>query len=229
MRKIAISDIHGCAKTFKILLKEGVRLRQEDQLYLLGDYVDRGPDVKGVIDFIWELKEQNYQVHCLRGNHEAMMLEAIQGGNPLELWLANGGRATLESFGADYVEQIPRAYLDFAQSLDYVLEVDEYILVHAGLNFSSPNPLEPCEDMLWIRWWYDEIDYDWLQNRYIVHGHTPVPWQDIRQMHKKLDARRFIDIDNGCFAFFRPNLGQLCAFDLTHRQLYFQPNIEADT
>ena len=74
MRKIAISDIHGCLKTFKLMVEEQIVLSQKDELYLLGDFVDRGPNSKGVLDYIMSLQEAGYQLHCLRGNHEDMMV-----------------------------------------------------------------------------------------------------------------------------------------------------------
>ncbi|MFT5168289.1 MAG: serine/threonine protein phosphatase 1, partial [Saprospiraceae bacterium] len=64
MKQYAISDIHGCAKTFKALLEQ-ISFSKEDVLYLLGDYVDRGPDSKGVIDHIWQLQSEGYTVFCL--------------------------------------------------------------------------------------------------------------------------------------------------------------------
>ncbi len=226
MRKFAISDIHGCAKSFRALVENVLKLRPEDELYLLGDYVDRGSDSRAVFDFIWELQEHNFQVKCLSGNHEVMLLNARDGGDELELWLANGGRATLKSFGAKNVEDIPAKYLDYISSLDYFFEIDEYILVHAGINMGVEKPLEHYQDMLWLRWWYDEIDYGWLKNRIIVHGHTPISQRDIRQMLHQISQTQVLDIDNGCFVSTRYDMGTLCAFELMHRQLYFQENVD---
>ena len=69
MHRFAISDIHGCAKTFEALL-DRIALSTQGELYLLGDYLDRGPDSKGVLDLIFRLQREGYAVHCLRGNHE---------------------------------------------------------------------------------------------------------------------------------------------------------------
>ena len=66
MRKFAISDIHGCLKSFEALLDK-IQLSTSDELYILGDYIDRGPDSKGVIDYIWKLEQEGYAVKCLRG------------------------------------------------------------------------------------------------------------------------------------------------------------------
>ena len=80
MNKFAISDIHGCAKNFKALL-DRISLSLGDELYLLGDYIDRGPDSKGVIDHVWQLQKTGHTVHCLCGNHEQRLRR-----NCLEFW-----------------------------------------------------------------------------------------------------------------------------------------------
>ena len=152
MRKIAISDIHGCNDTFQRLL-EKLALVSGDELYLLGDYIDRGPDSKGVIDTILLLQQQGLFVQCLKGNHEQMMLDAVDGvdDEAMDLWLSNGGIATLESFTVNGKLVMEDKYLHFLESLESYFEVEEYILVHAGLNFKVPLPLSEEISMLWIR------------------------------------------------------------------------------
>ena len=239
MRKIAVSDIHGCSKTFHALLFDQIKLTQEDELYLLGDYVDRGPDSKGVLDMILKLKEDEYQLHCLMGNHELMMLNAWKDYEDMSVWLMNGGETTMNSFGVEDVEDVDEKYIDLLSSFSYYLEVENYILVHAGLNFGTQSNvhdpkflwkvLQPFKDrksMLWIRDWYEDIDLDWLRGRVILHGHTPLRETDIRMMQMGWSELPVLDIDNGCFATFQPGMGQLCAFDMTYKQLYFQRNIE---
>jgi serine/threonine protein phosphatase 1 len=241
MRKIAISDIHGCVETFRTLLTQQVHLTPDDELYLLGDYVDRGPDSKGVLDHILHLRESGYQVHCLKGNHEEMMYKAAFDSQEVEMWLYNGGKETLMSFGLEDPAALPKRYLDMIQDMDFYFEVDKFILVHAGLNFSGVsapdkgeegflwqvhNPLTDHNSMLWIRWWYDNINWNWLRDRMIIHGHTPIETDEISEMSLALKEDRVLDIDNGCFAKYRDGLGQLCAFDMTHRKLYFQTNVD---
>ena len=75
-RRFAVPDIHGCNKTFQALL-DRIQLTTNDQLFLLGDYIDRGPDSVGVLDTILRLKEEGYSVFPLRGNHEQMLIESI--------------------------------------------------------------------------------------------------------------------------------------------------------
>jgi serine/threonine protein phosphatase 1 len=240
MRKIAISDIHGCSKTFRAMLEDVLQFSKEDKLYLLGDYVDRGPDSKGVLDYIMELKADDYQVHCLMGNHEAMMLEARVLKEETPVWRFNGGIATMQSFSATSISQIPQHYFDFLNEMEDYMLVDDYILVHAGLNFQAApdnrgkrdflwkvkNPLVDRKSLLWIRDWYDEIDRDWLGERIIIHGHTPISEAEIRGMREELKRLPVLDIDNGCFARYQTGMGSLCAFDMTNHKLYFQENIE---
>lgn len=225
MKKFAISDIHGCAKTFKALL-DRISFSPEDELYLLGDYVDRGPDSKGVIDHIWHLQETGHTVRCLRGNHEQMFLHVIDARAELSGVKETLGYAeTLASFGTSNVDGIPKSYIKWMKNLDYYLEVDQYILVHAGLNFSVGKPFENRREMIWIRDWYEEIDREWLGNRIVVHGHTPARQLDIKNSIGKLAANPVIDIDNGC-PFKSIGFGNLCAFELGSQQFTFQANID---
>ncbi len=226
MRKIAITDIHGCINSFWALLDQ-LALTTSDELYLLGDYIDRGPNSKGVIDHIWQLQEDGYQIECLRGNHEQLLLESRQRPGQNMLWLANGGWETLASFKIQSTYRVPQEYLKFCQGLPYYLEVDHYILVHAGLSFDNEDPLADREAMLWIREWYDNIDRDWLGDRIIVHGHTPISLAQINLQYKNIKKTPALDIDGGCVhKGKRPGLGYLCALDMTNWKLYFQDNID---
>ncbi|MFT6320090.1 MAG: serine/threonine protein phosphatase 1 [Granulosicoccus sp.] len=220
MHRYAISDIHGCAKTFKALL-EKINLTKEDELYLLGDYIDRGPDSRGVIDHIWELQNEGFQVQCLRGNHEQMLLDEV---TKLNHWY-NGEQATLASFEVDQNMDIPKIYMDWMERLEYYVELDDYILVHAGLNFLRKDPLADLKEMMWVRRWYDQIDRNWLGKRIIVHGHTPTKKTEIENSLKILDHLPAIDIDAGCF-YETPGYGNLCALNLDNREVIFQPNLD---
>lgn len=220
MRRIAISDIHGCLKTFYTLLLE-IKFSKQDQLYLLGDYIDRGPDSKGVIDYIWQLQQSGYSIFCLRGNHEQMLIDEI---NKTNNWY-DGEPSTLKSFAVNKNEDIPVKYIEWMKQLGYFLEVDDYILVHAGLNFKIENPLEDFHEMLWIRYFQDDINKEWLGKRVIVHGHTPTKQSVIEERLLTLDKMPALCIDNGC-SFQSSALGHLIAFDMTNRKLYFQARMD---
>jgi serine/threonine protein phosphatase 1 len=228
MQKIAISDIHGCNDTFQRLL-EKLALTAGDELYLLGDYIDRGPDSKGVLDTIFLLQQQGLAIHCLKGNHEQMMLDAMDGveDDAMDHWLVNGGITTLESFLVNGKLIVEDKYLQFLSNLEFYYEVDEYILVHAGLNFKVPLPLSEEISMLWIRDWYHNLNRNWLGDRIIIHGHTPIPKEEIQNQFKNLEKLPVLNIDGGCVhKGKRRGVGYLCAFDMTDRKLYFQDNME---
>jgi serine/threonine protein phosphatase 1 len=242
MRTLIIGDIHGCNKTFNALLDK-VALSTFDHLYLLGDYIDRGPDSKGVIDTIFNLKEAGYQVTCLRGNHEQMMLDALDPSSIIKeeddddneiddtdymhRWLRNGGQETLNSFGSIKLQDVPPQYIQFLAQLPYFVETDDLILVHAGLDFYMQNPFDNLEDMIWTRDWYDSINYKWLGKRTIVHGHTPKPIQTIEFQYDIRDKIQAINLDSGAvFALRGKQDCALCCLDWKREKLYFQDTID---
>jgi len=230
MRQIAISDIHGHVKTFRTMVEKVVQLTHEDELYLLGDYIDRGPDSKGVIDYILQLKQAGYTVRCLRGNHEEMMLQARWSERYHDMWTHNGGQATLRSFRVlNSLKEIPERYWWFLDKLEYYIELDDYFLVHAGFDFRLYDPFnveekEACNGMLWIRpWtWYNRVDEELLEGKMIVHGHTPTAELEIRRQLRK-QPQPILCIDNGAYYSRSIGKGQLCAFDLTNKALMFLP------
>ena len=223
MRRFAISDIHGCCKTFKYLVKDIIQLTKEDRLFLLGDYIDRGPDSKGVIDFILQLQEEGYQVDCVRGNHEEMLLDGLKSDMQLGSWLINGGRETLRSFEVIDPNDIPHKYFKFIEELKLYIELEDYLLVHAGFNFKDEDFLEDKYAMLWIRRWHGEFDIDRTNGKIIIHGHTPMLKDDIVKA-PKLELP--VDIDAGCAYYHIEGLGFLCAYNLDTKEFYFQENMD---
>lgn len=231
MHRFVATDIHGCKLTFEALL-DRLAFSRSDELYLLGDYVDRGPDSKGVIDTIWDYQKAGYRIHCLRGNHEELVLRAAgRDYTLLERWLLTDGKATMDSFGVRDCADIPVEYLDWMRNLPWFFEVDHYIMVHAGLDFRLEDPLSDISEMVWIRYWYDAIRYDWLGKRIILHGHTPIDRDDLAGQHRNLKKQQYLDLDNGCvFAeprhWKRPGLGGLAAFDLDTQELVVVENVD---
>jgi serine/threonine protein phosphatase 1 len=131
----------------------------------------------------------------------------------------------LRSFGCAAADEIPKAYIEYMARLPYYFELEGYLLVHAGLNFSAPDPLQDLDQMVWIRNWYEHIDRDWLGGRLIVHGHTPLQKPAILRCLDTLDEVPAINIDNGCVFDFT-DFGSLCALDLTNRRLFFQKKLD---
>lgn len=215
-----IGDIHGCNLTFRKMVHDIIGLRKEDVLYCVGDYIDRGPDSKGVVDFILHLQEHEYQVYTIRGNHEQMLLEAGDNVNNSRLWMLNGGGVTLDSFGVRSVGELPVHYYDFFRKTKYFIETDDFLVVHAGFNFQAPDTLKDKESMLWIRNF--DVDSGFLNGRLLIHGHTPISKKDI--LSKGL--KEVVNIDGGCVYKHRIGMGNLVALNYTEKQFLFAPNID---
>ncbi len=229
-REIAISDIHGCFLTFIKLLETIKYNPNEDKLYILGDCIDRGPSSKQVLDWIMKKQAEKADILVLRGNHEQLMLRASESPKRYELWMRNGGQQVIDSFEVENFLGIDKKYWDFLNALPFYHLTDKYVMVHAGLNFDVENPLEDTEALLWIRRWHDNINKEWLGNRIIIHGHTRVTVSEIEDQFDDLEKDQVINIDGGCYsANYKSDLGNLCAFDLTNNELFFEKNVDAIT
>ena len=112
-RHLAIGDIHGCITALQTLV-DFVEPRPSDTIITLGDYIDRGPDSRAVLDFIINLDEM-HQLIPLRGNHEIMMLDAREKKSWLASWLSYGGEATLQSYGGSFAN-VPYTHYDFLEN-----------------------------------------------------------------------------------------------------------------
>lgn len=228
MALYAIGDIHGCNRSFQALLQK-LDLQKGDELVLVGDYLDRGPDSKGVLDTIFALRQAGHTVHCLRGNHEQIFIDALTDTHyTIDRFYGAGGRSTLKSFGAKRPSEIDDYYLDFINNLPNYLEVGHFLFVHGGLNFDHPDPLQDQESMLWERYWYNNINYVWLGDRYVVHGHTPITLREHEGLLKlaKNGTERAINLDTGCVFHHRKGMGLLTAVNLTTFRGVYQPNID---
>lgn len=215
MRTFILTDIHGYDEQFKKLLKI-IGLKRTDKLILLGDYIDRGRQSKEVLDTILLLKEHDFDVIALRGNHEQMLLQTFDNSAKLPFWLKNGGDKTLTSFGTSHFNRIPAKYIEFLHSMPYYYDDGKHIYVHAGLNTSIDNPFDDTRSMLWMRHWESELNADWLMDRTIIYGHTP---KDIAQIRKSIKKGQLICLDNGIY-LERTGYGNLCALHLESKELY---------
>ncbi|SIT88997.1 metallophosphoesterase family protein [Pontibacter indicus] len=222
MARYAISDIHGCARTFKTLVLGQLQLKKTDELYLLGDYVNKGPDSKGVLDFIIHLQKQQYQVHCLRGNHDQMLLKAASKGES-ELNLSDQEKQmVLQNFGMRDFKKFPTTYANFIDSLPYYLELPDYFLVHAGFDFHQDDLFRDKEAMLNIR--HYEVDWVRLYNKRLLHGHTPTVLHAIKKSVAHQSAR--INLDAGCVYYKNAAYGNLISLDLDTNLLNIQCNLD---
>ena len=133
MRRIAISDIHGCYKTFQYLIQEIIQLKLEDKLYLLGDFIDRGPGSKQVIDLVLEMQNTGFQVECTLGNHEVMMMDARTDLKESRRWMLNGGLQTMDSFNVGNLSDIGEKYWAFFERYCFFECVVLYLIHCFGL------------------------------------------------------------------------------------------------
>jgi serine/threonine protein phosphatase 1 len=174
-RTYAIGDIHGRADLL-IALLEAIRLahpvHSAGKLIFLGDLVDRGPDSAKTIAIVRALQNATRQgvVECLRGNHEQMMIDWFRSGD--DLWLTNGGLATIESFGLLHGNDAALAEaVAWMEALPTWREDEAHIYVHAGLRPKRPIDQQQDQDRLWIREGFLNVDYDF--GKHVIHGHTP--------------------------------------------------------
>lgn len=222
-RIIAVGDIHGCLYSLHELL-EKLELRETDQLVFLGDYIDRGKYSKEVVDYLIELRDW-YSCFFLMGNHELMFLQFLETDDP-SLWLQNGGKATLESYGIKDGHDLPETHIEFFRSCLYFLQTKHFFFVHGGLDpeMSIDQNLKNLgnEEFCWIRIhlrpaYLDQERYKWEKT--VVCGHTPV---SVPIMLDKLIA-----IDTGCVYNNDPSLGKLTAVILPERTIIQTDNIDS--
>jgi serine/threonine protein phosphatase 1 len=147
-RTIAIGDIHGCSAALDALLN-AIRPRPEDCIVTLGDYINRGPDSRGVIERLIKLKDRCRLVPLL-GNHEEMLFEALADNLPLDDFLGIGGDATLDSYGPGRVlSLILDFHLRFLESCLDFHETESHIFVHASYESYLPMGEQTTTTLRW--------------------------------------------------------------------------------
>ncbi|KIX21236.1 hypothetical protein SY27_10825 [Flavobacterium sp. 316] len=223
MSTYIISDIHGCNLTFRKALKT-IKLKKQDTLVILGDLIDRGFDSKGVIDTIFLLLENQFNVICVKGNHEQMFIESFTDITSKVNWMKNGGKDTLKSFLTSDIERIPMKYVDFIKSMKTYYILDGYIMVHAGIDMTVKEPLKDEKSLLWLRDWEEKYDATWLGERKVIHGHTPTTKMNIINQVK--ENKKIVCIDNGVFVNDKDEYGSLCILKLDDLTFYFEKSIE---
>ncbi|WP_187829789.1 metallophosphoesterase family protein [Labrys sp. KNU-23] len=204
---IAFGDVHGCYDKLENLLEQiEARLaalpERRHIVVSVGDLVDRGPDSARVVDRL-AAGLPGCELKVLKGNHEAMMLDFIRGGEDAEAWLHNGGLRTLASYGVDlertlaegptlhglrraFLDAIPEHHLAFLAKMPLSYGCGDYFFVHAGVRPGRPPDRQDEEDLLWIR--NEFLDWDGDFGKRIVHGHTPVDIATFRHNRINLDT-----------------------------------------
>ncbi|WP_271668661.1 metallophosphoesterase family protein [Bradyrhizobium sp. CCBAU 51627] len=194
----AIGDIHGCFDKLNSLIAacEFVGAGRDARFVCIGDYVDRGPDTKRVIEFLIHKRlHEKDRFIFLRGNHEEMLSRAASADrSDLDLmnWWANGGEQTLDSYGVNDPSALPDDHLALIQSLPMKFSDENRLYVHAGIRPGVSVSAQSEMDLLWIREPF--LSSDVSHGAFVVHGHTPT-----KSRLPDLRANR-LNIDTGaCF------------------------------
>lgn len=204
-RTIAIGDIHGCSAALAAVL-EAIAPEADDTLITLGDYIDRGPDSRGVVELLLKLGDR-CQFIPLMGNHEVIMRDVREGRAPLAFWLeACGGEATLASYGGS-LESIPDEHWEFFRSCRRYHETDSHIFLHANYAPAITLDEQPDELVFWMH--LMRIPPPHVSGKQVIVGHTPQRDCSI------LDAGHVVCIDTWCFGE-----GCLTAYDVQTKQLW---------
>jgi serine/threonine protein phosphatase 1 len=196
----AVGDVHGHIGKLEALLGRCARFSAGApmRLVFVGDYVDRGPDARAVIELLLDLTRHDPDdVICLRGNHEELLLGAAAGqldmlpGRPtLSSWLGgNGaGAATLVSYGVERASDLPPQHLAWMAMLPARYDDGRRLFVHAGVRPGCALEHQVEEDLVWIREPF--LSHDGSFGRLVVHGHTPVAARrpDLRANRLNLDS-----------------------------------------
>lgn len=215
MKSFVIGDIHGCLEELTSLI-EHLPIEKRDCLVFLGDYIDRGPDSNGVISYLVQLQRKwDNKFVFLKGNHEDMFLSYLGlPGAHGDMFLYNGGRATLISYGLsaqirppdEILSRIPPSHLQFLKQLQTCYLIDPFLCVHAGIHPLKMLTEQKEEEMLWIR---NEFIFSRHRLPYtVLFGHTP-------RKQVLLDLPYKIGLDTGLVYG-----NQLSCFELTEKTLY---------
>ncbi len=211
---IAIGDIHGCVKSMEAML-EKLEPYYDRKFIFVGDYIDRGPASKGVVDYLLDFRQK---VDCvfLRGNHEQMLLDAIKL-DKRNLWMMNGGRATLTSYELDGNSvTLPKEHIQFYEDTVLYYDTDDYFFVHAGLSphksiADSLADEEEMQEFLWERSHLNAFETPWEKT--VVFGHTP--------RSNPIKKKNMLGIDTGC-VYDRIGYGKLTAVKLPEEEFIQQ-------
>lgn len=181
MSSYVIGDIHGCADELRYLV-DALPVQAHDEIVFLGDYIDRGPNSSAVVAFLIALKRQwtEHKLVFLKGNHEDMLLSYLQvSGQHGKMFLPNGGKATVQSYGvapeqvtpSRLKDVMPPDHLAFYQALESYYISESYLCVHAGIHPQRTLAEQSEEELLWIR--HPFLYSSHILPYTVLFGHTP--------------------------------------------------------
>lgn len=214
-RRLVVPDIHGCAATFNALLEQ-VEFGPADQLFILGDLINRGPDSLAVLDLVLGLLDMGLQVYPLRGNHEEMLMVAESRG-PEALTALVAAQPAMGGL-INKKGRVRKRFRKWLPQWPLYMITEGFLLVHAGLNMQITDPLRDLKAMTWVRDFRLDAPF---RNLRVLHGHTPRPLAAIMaDVQAKAPS---VGLDNGCALHGRDRqLGHLLCLDLDSNHLYQQ-------
>jgi serine/threonine protein phosphatase 1 len=191
MRIYAMGDVHGRIDLLKLMHErigaEIARDRPADwSIVHLGDYVDRGPNSKAVLDFLVAAHQRDERIISLAGNHDVGFLEFLDNPDPATLFARFGGAETARSYGvtldcsdaaalrashAALMDAVDESHVAFLRARLFSVAMGDFFFCHAGIRPEVALDKQAAEDLIWIR--ADFLDYRGLHPKIIVHGHTP--------------------------------------------------------
>ncbi len=223
-RQLIVGDIHGCSRTLDALLKK-VDLSENDQIFFVGDYINKGPDSKGVLDTLIALKKEYSNVYFLRGNNESYFYKTLKKNESRVLRLARRYKVE-DLFKYEGIKFFLRKrYRKFLKSTLHYIESDDFFVVHTLIDFKYEIPFFNTFYILWMRNFKASKK---LQNyKQVIHGHKITAIKHIRKAVK--NDKYDIPIDNGCvLGNNNRDYGRLICFDITNRILFEQENVELE-
>lgn len=199
------------------MIENKIEITKNDKVVLLGDYIDRGSQSKEVIDYIIELKENGFEIIPLKGNHEAMLIDAYDDDNLVSKWILNGGNETLKSFGISSLKKLETKYVDFFRNLRLYYEFENCLFVHAGFNDEIENPFNDSYHMIWNC--RENYTHPALRDKTIIHGHCVIPFTACDDRIKNNNP--VINLDTGCVYSNHSGLSRLTSLEIYTRTILF--------
>lgn len=216
-RRIFIGDIHGHYEGL-LRLWNLIDPDLKDEIYFVGDLIDRGPQSAQVVDFV-----RRRAAGCVRGNHEQLLIDTFRDGSihmaALHAWHYSGGQATLSSYEGSINTLME--HLSWIKALPLYLDLEDIWLVHAGLNPALPINQQSSHDLCWIRETFHSSERPYFDNKLVITGHTITFTFPKVKPGQVVAGMGWYDIDTGAY---HPRSGWLTGFDWDNQKVY-QANV----
>jgi serine/threonine protein phosphatase 1 len=211
-KRLVIGDVHGHYDALSGLL-EHISPDKDDEVYFLGDLIDRGPQSAQVVEFVMK---NNY--NCIQGNHEIMLIDALGGEQVnhrmLQGWLQNGGNSTVISYG----QKMPSIeHIEWIKTLPLYFDLDDYWLVHAGVDPHLTLEQQSSDQFCWIRRQFHSSHKPYFNDKTIIIGHTITFTFKGLKPGQLATGEGWIGIDTGVY---HREQGWLTALELNDSMVY---------